>query len=126
MTEDPDGRLFGEAKRRAEDVDRAETPAARRKAWRRFLPSALVAFAEGILRDWAMTGAAMFALLLVVIGALSGDPAATVGLIAVGVLGTGLILLAWRRRWPLRWQWLTTLGVLALNVVAIILFRQRL
>lgn len=126
MTEDQDGPLFREAHRRADDVDRADTPAARRKAWARFVPSALVAFAEGILRDWAMTGTAVFSVLLVVIGALSGDPVATVAFVVVGVLGAALILLVWRRRWSVGGQWLATLGVLAFNILAIILFGQRL
>ncbi|MGQ0773512.1 MAG: hypothetical protein ACT4NY_03690 [Pseudonocardiales bacterium] len=121
---DEDGPLFRAAYRRADAVDRAEAPAERRKAWAGFLPSALVALAEGFLRETLIIGAVLFSIIALVIGATSGDPVWAVACIAAGVFGTVLVLVAVARHWAFGKQWAAILGVLLLQCVLMIAFWQ--
>lgn len=119
---DADGPLFREAYRRADDIDRADQPAQRRKAWARFIPSALAAFGEGFMRDELMVGAVLFSVIVAVIGATSGDPPWAVGLVASGVAGTVLVLVALWRRWPFGRQWAVILGIMVLQIAVMVVF----
>ncbi|HEV8557749.1 MAG TPA: hypothetical protein VGR06_15300 [Actinophytocola sp.] len=121
MTND-DGPLFRHAFQRADDIDQAEQPAARRKAWVRFLAPATAAFAEGFLRNELMVGAVLFSIIVIGIGATSGDPAWTIGCIVSGVAGMVLVGLAWRRRWSFGRQWAVIAGVLMLQIAAMVTF----
>jgi hypothetical protein len=120
---DEDGPLFREAHRRADAVDRAE-PGERRKAWAGFLPSALVALAEGFLREALIIGAVLFSVIVGVIGATSGDPAWAVGCVVSGVLGAGLVLVAVARHWSFGRQWAVILGVFVLQSAVMVVFWQ--
>ncbi|MGH3913030.1 MAG: hypothetical protein ACRDTC_06425 [Pseudonocardiaceae bacterium] len=119
---DEDGPLFRAAYRRADAVDHAEAPAARRKAWAGFLPSAVAALVEGFLRDSLIVGAVLFSVIVLVIGATSGDPVWAVGCIAAGVVGTVLVLVAVARHWAFGRQWATILGVFLLQCVLMVAF----
>lgn len=127
MTESPeptaeDGPLFREAQRRAEDVDRAEVPAERRRAWARFLPSAVVALAEGFLRDSLVTGTVLFSIVVLVMGVTSGEVVWAIGGVVAGVGGAFLVLRAVARHWPFGRQWAAILGVLVLQCVLMVAF----
>jgi hypothetical protein len=106
-----DGPFFRAAHRDADAVDRAEPGAGRRGAWTRFVPSALVALAEGFLRETMITGAVLFSVIAAVIGATSGDAAWATGCVAAGVAGTVLVLIAVARHWSFGRQWAVILGV---------------
>ena len=117
-----DGPLFREAERRAEIVDRAEAPAERRRAWARFLPSAVVALAEGFLRDSLVTGSVLFSIVVLVMGVTSGELAWAIGGVIAGVGGTVLVLRAVARHWAFGRQWAAILGVLVLQCVLMVAF----
>jgi hypothetical protein len=119
---DEDGPLFRAAYRRADAVDRAQAPAERRKAWAGFLPSALVALAEGFLRESLIIGAVLFSVIVLVIGVTSGDPVWALACIAAGVVGTVLVLFAVARHWAFGRQWAVILGVLLLQCVLMVVF----
>jgi hypothetical protein len=119
---DEDGPLFRHAYRRADDIDRAEQPAARRKAWVRFLAPAVTAFAEGFLRDELMVGATLFSMIVIGIGVASGDPGWLIGCLVSGVAGLVLVGLAWRRRWPVGRQWAVIGVVLAVQIAVMVTF----
>ena len=117
-----DGPLFREAYRRADAVDRAEAPAERRKAWAGFLPSALAALAEGFLREELIMGTVLFSVIVLVIGATSGDPVWAVVCIAAGIFGIVLVLFAVARHWAFSRQWVAILGVFLLQCVLMTAF----
>lgn len=127
MTEPPeptaeDGPLFRDAQRRAEAVDRAEVPAERRRAWARFLPSAVVALAEGFLRDSLVTGTVLLSIIVLIMGLTSGDVAWAIGGVAAGVGGSVLVLWAVARHWSFGRQWAAIVGVLVLQCVLMVAF----
>lgn len=127
MTEPPeptaeDGPLFREAQRRAEAVDRAEMPAERRRAWARFLPSAVVALAEGFVRDSLVTGTVLFSVIVLIMGLTSGELTWALGGVAAGVGGAVLVLTAVARHWSFGRQWAAILGVLVLQCVLMVAF----
>lgn len=127
MTEPPeptaeDGPLFRDAQRRAEAVDRAEVPAERRRAWARFLPSAVVALAEGFLRDSLVTGTVLLSIIVLIMGLTSGDVAWAIGGVAAGVGGSVLVLRAVARHWSFGRQWAAIVGVLVLQCVLMVAF----
>ncbi|MGH3763114.1 hypothetical protein [Actinophytocola sp.] len=115
-----DGPLFRSAYRRADAVDGAETSGARRRAWVRFIPSALAALVEGYLRETMITGAVLFSVVAAVLGATSGVVAWAVGCVTAGVGGAALVLVAVARRWSFGRQWATVLGVLVLQLALMI------
>ncbi|MCT2582376.1 hypothetical protein [Actinophytocola gossypii] len=119
-----DGPLFRSAHEHADAVDRAGPGAERRKAWTRFIPSALVALAEGFLREAMITGAVLFSVIAAVIGATSGEVAWAVACVASGVVGVVLVLVAVARHWSFGRQWAVLLGVLALQVALMVTFWQ--
>lgn len=119
---DEDGAFFREAYRRADAVDRAEAPAERGKAWAGFLPSALAALAEGFLRETLIMGAVLFSVIVLVIGATSGDPVWAVTGIAAGIFGSVLVLFAVARHWAFGRQWAAIFGVLLLQCVLMFAF----
>lgn len=117
-----DGPLFRSAHRRADAVDRAPAGGERRRAWARFVPSALVALAEGFLRETMIMGAVLFSAISAVIGATSGDPPWAVGCVAAGVVGIVAVLVAVARHWAFGRQWAVILGVLAVQCVLMVVF----
>jgi hypothetical protein len=117
-----DGPLFRAAHRRADAVDKAEPGGERRRAWARFVPSALVALAEGFLRETMLLGAVLFSIIAAVIGAMSGQPAWAAVCVGAGVLGTGLVLVAVARHWSFGRQWAVVLGVLLLQAAVMVAF----
>jgi hypothetical protein len=119
---DEDGPLFRAAYRRADAVDRAQEPAQRRKAWAGFLPSALVALAEGFLRESLIIGAVLFSVIVLVIGVTSGDLVWALVCLAAGVGGAVLMLFAVARHWAFGRQWAVILGVLLLQCVLMVAF----
>lgn len=118
----PDNAIERLAADRAGAVDDAATPAERRRAWARFVPVALAALAEGIVRDAFVVGAVLFSLVVTVMGATSGQPGWIVAGVVVGVIGTVLPFLALARRWPLRAQWAVLVGIVVAQVVMMTLF----
>jgi hypothetical protein len=119
-----DGPLFRSAHEHADAVDRTRPGAERRKAWTRFIPSALVALAEGFLREALITGAVLFSVIAAVIGATSGDVAWVAACVVSGVVGVVLVLVAVARHWSFGRQWAVILGVLALQIVLMVIFWQ--
>ncbi|MGQ0837433.1 hypothetical protein [Actinokineospora sp.] len=117
-----DGPLFKAAYRRADSVDRAETPGERRKAMAGMVPRALAALAEGFLRDALSTGAIVFSIIVAVLAATSGDPAWAVAGIVSGVAGAGLMGYALLRHWSFGRQWAVIGGVIAVQAVFMVLF----
>ncbi|HWM05818.1 MAG TPA: hypothetical protein VNP92_26045 [Actinophytocola sp.] len=117
-----DGPLFHSAYRRADAVDSAEAGPERRRAWTRFVPSALVALAEGFLREAMITGAVLFSVIAAVIGATSGDTPWVIGCVVAGVVGAVLVLVAVARHWSFGRQWAVIGGVLALQVAVMVAF----
>jgi hypothetical protein len=112
---DEDGLIYRQALRRAEDVDRAQDPAQRRRAWARLMPVALLALAEGWARDSFRAAAVVCSVVVIVIGVASGALAATVGYIVAGVLGIMLVLTALIRRWSAGRQWAVIVAMLVLQ-----------
>ncbi|MFX0580895.1 hypothetical protein [Nocardia nepalensis] len=80
-----------------------------------------VALAEAAVRTKALEGAAVFAIILMIFGAMSKYPAMTVLCLAAGLLGISLVVLALIRRWPIGRQWLVGVAVWAVDVSLIIL-----
>ncbi|MPZ85486.1 MAG: hypothetical protein GEV28_35935 [Actinophytocola sp.] len=117
-----DGPLFRSAHRRADAIDRAQAGGERRRAWARFVPSALVAVAEGFLRETMIMGAVLFSVIAAVIGATSGDAPWAVGCVAAGVVGCVLVLVAVARHWSFGRQWAVILGVFALQCALMVAF----
>lgn len=117
--------MFREAHRRADDVDRAQAPEERRRAWRRFLLPALVALAEGVLRDGLIVAAVLFSLIVAAAGATSGNAAWAVMCVAAGALGTVLVLVAVARHWAFGRQWAVILGVMLGQALLATLFWTR-
>ncbi|MCK2244282.1 hypothetical protein [Crossiella sp. S99.2] len=117
-----DGPLFRSAYEHADAVDKAADPAQRRRAWGGFLPRALVALAEGFLRDWMLIGAVLFSVIVGFIGGSSGDLPWIIGGVVAAVTGTALVLIAVARHWSFGRQWTVILGVFALQIVLMILF----
>ncbi len=117
-----DGPFFRAAHRDADAVDRAEPGAERRGAWTRFVPSALVALAEGFLREAMITGAVLFCVIAAVIGATSGDVAWAAGCVVAGVAGTVLVLVAVARHWSFGRQWAVILGVFVVQIALMVGF----
>ena len=120
---DEDGPLFRAAYRRADDVDKATTPAERRGAWARLIPSALVAFGEGFLRDAMIKGAVLFSVIVVIMGASSGQLGWVIGGVTAGVIGTVLVFVA-IARWSFGRQWAVLLGVVLLQIVLMTAYWQ--
>ena len=112
-----DGPLFRAAHEHADAVDRATPGAERRKAWTLFVPSALVALAEGFLRDALITGAVLFSVIAAVIGATSGVVVWAIAGVVSGVVGTVLVVVALARHWSFGRQWAVLLGVLVFQIV---------
>ena len=121
---DEDGPLFREAYRRADAVDRSAAGGAKRKGWLSFVGAALVALAEGFLREIMITGAVLFSVIAAVIGATSGDPVWAVGCVVAGILGVVLVLLAVARHWSFGRQWAVILGILLLQCGLMFAFWQ--
>lgn len=117
-----EGPLFRDAYRRADAVDRAQGPAERRKAWVRLIPSALVALAEGLLRETMIVGAVLFSVIVALIGATSGHPGWMAGYLLAGVTGTVLVFLAIARHWKFARQWAAILGVFLLQCALMVAF----
>lgn len=117
-----DGPLFRSAYKRADGIDRAEAGDARRRAWTRFIPAALVALAEGFLRETMIMGAVLFSVVAAVIGATSGDVPWAVGSVTSGVVGTVLVLYAVARHWSFGRQWAVIGGVLVVQGVLMVAF----
>lgn len=122
--EDDEGPLLRAAYQRADDIDRAKTPAARRRAWWRLVPSFLAALAENFLRETALFGALLACVVAVFAAVDSGHPAWMAGLIAVALAGAVLALVAALRRWPVGRQWAVFVSVIAVEVGLIILMAQ--
>ncbi|MCO1582349.1 hypothetical protein M8C13_42035 [Crossiella sp. SN42] len=119
---DEDGPLFRSAYEHADAVDKAEGSTQRRRAWAGFLPRAVVALAEGFLRDWMIVGAVLFSVIVGFIGGSSGDVWWTVGCVVAAVAGVVLVLLAVARRWSFGRQWSIIVGVLTLQIVIMVVF----
>jgi hypothetical protein len=119
---DEDGPLFREAYRRADAVDRSAEDGAKRKGWLAFVGAALVALAEGFLREIMITGVVLFSVIAAVIGATSGDPAWAVGCVVAGIFGVVLVLLAVARHWSFGRQWAVILGILLLQSGLMVIF----
>ncbi|SDC13230.1 hypothetical protein [Actinokineospora iranica] len=117
-----DGPLFREAYRQADAVDRAQTPGDRRKAMAGFAPRALVALAEGFLRDALKTGAVVFSVIVAVMAATSGDAVWAAAGIVSGVVGVGLVAVALIRHWSFGRQWAVIAVVIAVQAAYMILF----
>ena len=111
-----DGPLFRSAHEHADAVDRAGRGARRRAAWARFIPSALVALAEGFLRDALLTGAVLFSIITVWIGLTSSAAVWKITCVVFGVVGIALVLVAVARRWSFGRQWAVILAVFVLQV----------
>lgn len=121
---DADGPLFRAAKRRADAVDNAQTPAERRQAVGRVIPTALAAFAEGILREFVAFGA-LLSCVVAVFAALDAESTGwRIGLITVAVVGAVLVVMAMLRRWSFGGQWAVFVGVIAVNVGLIVAMEQ--
>lgn len=117
-----DGPLFRAAYERAGEIDDASTPAQRRRSWGGFLRAAVIALAEGLLREAFVWGAVLFSLLAVVFGATGGDVAWMIPMIGVGVAGIGLVFWALARHWAFGRQWAVLLGVATVQIVVIVVF----
>lgn len=121
---DAEGPLFRAAHRHADAVDRAATAPERRKAWVRLVPSALAAFAEGLLREYALLGALGTCLFALIFGITSGHPGWTFGLVTSAICGCAVLAVAFLRRWSFGKQWLVLLSVMTLNVGLIVAMEQ--
>lgn len=124
VEQDDDSPLLRAAYQHADDLDRAETPAERKRAWWRLIPSFLAALAEDFLRESALFGALLSCVVAVVAGVDSGQPAWMAGLIAAALAGSVLALVAALRRWPVGWQWTVFVSVIVVEVGLIILMEQ--
>jgi hypothetical protein len=124
MPEPEDGPLFRAAYRRGDEVDQAESGRPRRRALARFVPTALVALAEGWLRDSLVTGGVLLSLFTAAIGATSGDAPWIAGCVAAGVGGIALLVVARVRKWSFGWQWLVIAGVIVLQAGLMTVFWQ--
>lgn len=119
-----DGPLFRSAHDRADAIDRADGGPEKRRAWTRFVPTALAALAEGFLREALITGAVLFSVIAGVIGATSGDTAWAVICVASGVVGVVAMLVAVARHWSFGRQWAVILGVFVLQTAVMVAFWQ--
>jgi hypothetical protein len=119
-----DGPLFQAAYRRGDAVDKATAGPEKRRAWTRFIPTALVALAEGWLRESMITGAVLLSVFAAAIGVTSGDTGWAVGCAAAGVGGVALLIVARLRHWRFGVQWAVILGVVALQAVLMTIFWQ--
>src|SRR5438094_374234 len=75
---------------------------------------------QAAVRTKLLEGAAVFAIILMIFGAMSKYPAMTVLCLAAGLLGITLVVLALKRRWPIGRQWLVGIAVWAVDVSLII------
>lgn len=116
---DGDGDVAGVVGRRADDIDRAVTPRERRRAWARFVPTVVAGLVEAYLRDTIAIGAATLSVLVLVVGALSGDGWWIVVNVVAGLGGAVLVLTARSRRWPIPQQWLAIIAVLVVSLTLI-------
>ena len=125
MTEEPsdvDGPLMRNASEQAEAVDRAKDPGERRRAWTRFLPTAVLAFLESYVREGALVIAALLSVIAIFAGATSGSAGwAAAGAVA-GVAGLVIAFVPVFRRWSFAWRWATVLAVIALEIVVLVVF----
>jgi hypothetical protein len=117
-----DGPFLHAAYRDADAVDRAEPGRERRAAWTRFVPSALVALAEGFLREAMITGTLLFCVIGAVMGATSGEVPWAVAGVGAGVAGAVLVLVAVARHWAFGRQWAVILGVLVIQCALMVTF----
>lgn len=122
--EGDDGPLLRSVDRHADDLDRAGTPAERKRAWGRLIPSFLAALAEDFLRETAGFGALLACVVAVAAAVDSGHPAWRAGLIAAALAGAVLVLVAAFRRWPVGRQWVVFVGVIVVEVGLIILMEK--
>lgn len=118
-----DGPFVRAAYHGADDVDKAETPEARRKAWTRVVSAGVAALAETFLRDTAIWGAVVFSVVVAVLGVTSGTLVWAVGCLISGVAGIALVLVA-VRRWSLGRQWSVYLGVILVQIVLMVALWQ--
>jgi hypothetical protein len=107
---DQDGPLFRAASRHADAVDNAATPAERRGAWARLLPSAAAALVEGLVRQSMVTGAVLFSIVVAIMGATSGEAAWVVVGLGAGIGAVALVCVA-VARWSFARQWAVLVGV---------------
>jgi hypothetical protein len=117
-----DGPLIRAALHRATEIDRAPAPGQRRKAWLRFLPAAIAALLEGLVRESFVWGAVASSLLAIVFGVTSGATAWAVTMAVSGVAGIVLVFWSIARHWAFGRQWAVLLGVLAVQVVLMVTF----
>lgn len=122
--DEDDGPLLRATYRHADDLDRAETPEERKRAWWRLIPSAMAALAGDFLREMALFAALLTCVVAIFAAVDSGHPAWLTGLIAAALAGAALVLAAALRRWPVGRQWAVFVSVIVVEVGLIILMEQ--
>ena len=121
---DADGPLFRAAEQRAAVVD--AMPGRRHKAWARFLATAGLALAEGVLRDTFVWGAVLFSLFAAIFGVSAGGMVWAAPMLVVGVAGIVLVFWSMARRWAFGRQWAVLLGVIIVQIIlVVVLWRTR-
>jgi len=109
---DIDGPLYGATLRRAREVDDADSPEERRRAWIRLVGVGLLAVAEHYLRHSLIWGAVLFSGPAAAFGVSSGHVEWAVAMVVGGVVGIVLVFVALARQWSFGRQWAVLLGVL--------------
>jgi hypothetical protein len=113
-----DGPALRAAHRRARQIDDAQTAGERRRAWGRFVPSAVVALVEDALHRWVGIAALLLSVAVALAGATSGEAGLALAGVAVASVGAVVVIVA-MVRWSYGRQWAAFLGIIAVQALMI-------